>query len=95
MKTSTLVRNGITPELVGLISRLVDLIPWPEKRRAMGDVTLMLLDGKHRVAEDVFGWGRSVVEVGINEFQTGISCVNDISTRLKPKSRRKKNRVTG
>lgn len=90
MKTSTLVRKGISPELVGLISRLVDLIPWPVKRSAMGDVTLTLLDGKHRVAEDVFGWGRSVAEVGINEFQTGISCMNDISTRLKPKAEEKK-----
>lgn len=86
MKTSTLVRNGISTEMVGLISRLVDLIPWPARRCAMGDVTLSLLDGKHRVAEDVFGWGRSVVEVGINECQTGISCVNDVSTRLKPKT---------
>ncbi|MBU0909883.1 MAG: transposase, partial [Proteobacteria bacterium] len=72
MKTSTLVKNGVSPELVGLISRLVDLIPWPMRRSAMGDVTLLLLDGKHRVAEDVFGWGRFVVEVGIKEFQTGI-----------------------
>jgi hypothetical protein len=86
MKTSTLVRNGISKELVDLISRLIDLIPWPARRRAMGDVTLLLLDGKHRVAEDVFGWGRSVVEVGIKEIQTGISCVNDISQRLKPKT---------
>lgn len=90
MKTSTLVRNGISKELVDLISRLIDLIPWPARRCAMGDVTLLLLDGKHRVAEDVFGWGRSVVEVGIKEFQTGISCVNDISQRLKPKTEVKK-----
>ena len=86
MKTSTLVRNGISTEVVDLVSRLIDLIPWPARRRAMGDVTLMLLDGKHRVAEDVFGWGRSAVEVGINEFRTGISCVNDTSTRIKPKT---------
>lgn len=89
MKTSTLVRNGVSAELVGLISRLIDLIPWPLRRRAMGDVTLLLLDGKHRVAEDVFGWGRSAVEVGIKEFQTGLSCVNDISTRRKPKTEEK------
>jgi hypothetical protein len=56
----------------------------------MGDVALSLLDGKHRVAEDVFGWGRSVVEVGIKEFQTGILCINDISRRLKPKTEEKK-----
>jgi hypothetical protein len=55
----------------------------------MGDVTLVLLNGKHRVAEDVFGWGRSVVQVGINEFKTGISCVNDISSRVKPKAEEK------
>jgi len=89
MKTSTLVRNGVSTEMVDLISRLVDLIPWPERRRAMGDVTLVLLDGKHRVAEDVFGWGRSAVEVGIKEYQTGISCVNDISMRVKPKTEEK------
>ena len=90
MKTSTLVRNGVSKELVGLISRLVALIPWPTRRCAMGDVTLALLDGKHRVAEDVFGWGRSAVELGIKEFQTGISCVNDISQRIKPKTEEKK-----
>jgi hypothetical protein len=76
-------------EMVGLISRLVGMIPWPERRCAMGDVTLALLDGKHRVAEHVFGWSRSAVEVGIKEFQTGISCVNDLSTRLKPKTEEK------
>jgi len=90
MKTSILVRNGISKELVDLISRLIDLIHWPARRCAMGDATLSLLDGKHRVAEDVFGWGRSVVEVGIKEFQTGISCVNDISQRHKPKTEEKK-----
>ena len=89
MKTTTLARNGVSTEMVGLISRLVDLIAWPARRCAMGDVTLLLLDGKHRVAENVFGWSRHAVEVGINEFQTGISCVNDISTRLKPKTEEK------
>lgn len=89
MKTSTLIRNGISPEIVGLVSRLVELIPWPTRRRAMGDVALVLLDGKYRLAEEVFGWGRSVVEVGINEFKSGIACVNDISTRVKPKTEEK------
>ena len=79
MKTSTLVRNGVSAEVVGLVSRLIDLIPWPVRRRAMGDVALSLLDGKHRVAEDVFGWSRSTVEIGIKEFQSDLLCVNDIS----------------
>ena len=87
MKTATLAKNGVSMEMVGLISHLVDLIPWPVRRHAMGEVTLLLLEGKHRVAENVFGWSRSAVEVGIHEFQTGISCVNNISTRLKPNLR--------
>jgi hypothetical protein len=89
MKKTTLARNGVSAEMVDLISRLVELIPWPERRYAMGDVTLLLLNGKHRTAENVFGWNRSAVEIGIKEFQTGISCVNDISARLKPKTEEK------
>lgn len=89
MKISTLDRNGVSAEMVELISRLIDLIPWPERRRAMADVTLSLLDGKHRVSEEVFGWGRASVKLGINEFQSGIVCVSNISTRHKPKSEEK------
>lgn len=89
MKTSTLVRNGVSTEMVELISRLVDLIPWPERRRAMGDVTISLLESKERVAEDVFGWNRDTVEMGINELRTGVSCVNELSARQKPKTEEK------
>jgi hypothetical protein len=84
MKPTTLARNGVSAEMVELIGRLIDLIAWPARRRAMGDVTMALLDGKKRVAEDVFGWNRKAVELGIHEYQTGIACVNDITARGKP-----------
>lgn len=86
MKISTLERKGVSSELVDLIGRLIDLIEWPARRRAMGDVAVALLDGKQRVAEDVFGWNRKAVELGIHEYQTGITCVNDISARGKPRT---------
>ena len=86
MKTSTLERNGVSTEIVDLIGRLIDLIEWPARRRAMGDVTMALLNGKRRVAEDVFGWNRRAVELGMHEYQTGIACVNDITARGKPKT---------
>lgn len=86
MKTTTLARNGVSTEMVNLIGRLVESIPWPARRCAMGDVAVTLLDGKQRVAETVFGWNRRAVEVGINEYQTGITCINDITTRVKPKT---------
>jgi Rhodopirellula transposase DDE domain len=85
MKPTTLARNGVSAQTVELISRLVESIPWPDRRRAMGDVTASLLDGKPRVAESVFGWSRYAVEVGIHEARSGISCVNDLSARLKPR----------
>lgn len=89
MKTSTLVRNGVSQEMVEMISRLVALVPWPARRQAMGDVTLNILDGKPRVAEKEFGWNRSSVLLGINEFRSGITCVNDLSQRHKLKSEEK------
>ena len=84
MKTSTVIRNGITPQVTELIARLVDMIPWPVRRSAMGDVTISLPEGKSGVAEDVFGWSRLTAELGMNEFRTKILCVNDLSDRRKP-----------
>jgi len=89
MKTSTVIRKGITPEVIELIGRLVDMIPWPGRRSAIGDVIISLLDGKSRLAEDVFGWSRSTAELGMNELRTKILCVNDLSTRRKPKAENK------
>jgi hypothetical protein len=85
MKTSIVIRNGVSQQMVDLIVRLVDLVPWPIRRSAMGDVTMSLLEGKPRIAEDVFGWGRATVELGMNEFRTKIICTNDLSARKKPK----------
>lgn len=95
MKTSILKRNGISEKVVCLISRLVDRIPWPDRRSAMGDVAMTILDGKSRVAEDEFGWNRGAVELGMNEYQSGIKCINDLSTRHKPKVEEKDPKLLG
>jgi len=89
LKTPTVIRNGVTPQAIELVIRLVDMIPWPARRSAIGDVTISLLDGKSRVAEDVFGWNRSTTELGMNEFRTKILCINDLSNRRKPKAEEK------
>ena len=93
MKTSIQIRNGVSSQTVDMIVRLVDLIPWPIRRSAMGDVTVSLLDGKPRVAEEVFGWNRVTVELGKNEFRTKILCINSISTRRRPKVEEKEPRL--
>jgi len=56
----------------------------------MGDVVISILDGKSRVAEDVFGWSRRTIELGMNEFRSKILCINDLSNRRKPKAEEKK-----
>lgn len=89
MKTSAMVRHGVTPEVAAMICRLVTLIPWPSRRQAMGDVAVTIFDGKPRIAEDEFNWSRSAVATGINEFRSGIVCVNNIGKRRKPKSEEK------
>lgn len=86
MKKSQLEKNQIPECVVTLAGRLVKRVQWPERRQAMADVTVTLLDGKTRVAEEVFGWGRATVELGINELQSGIVCVNDLSARCKPRT---------
>jgi hypothetical protein len=86
MRPSILQKGGVASEVVELVSRLVERVPWPGKRSAMADVTQSLLGGSARIAENVFGWGRHAVEMGMNELRTGVMCVNDLSGRHKPKT---------
>ena len=81
MKKSTVEKNGISPEVIRTVASIVKKIPWAERRQSMAQVTMDLLDGRPRVAEDIFGWGRSTVELGMHELRTGIRCLNDISNR--------------
>lgn len=81
MAAIVLGRNGISEEMVGLVSGLVESIPWPGRRMAMGEATLTLLNGSPRLAEHVFGWNRKTVETGIHEFQSGLRCADNIADR--------------
>jgi hypothetical protein len=60
-------------ETVNLTSHLVDLILWAERRQAIGDAKMSLPNGKHRVAETVFGCNRAIVAVSIYKIQPGIA----------------------
>ena len=85
MKEAIIPLVTITEELSELITRLVKQIPYEYRRQAMGDVVQTLLEGKSRKAEDVLGWNRHTVELGLNEFRTGIRCISDVSARGKKK----------
>lgn len=89
MKKSVIEKHGVTSETKELLERVVSMVPWPERRKAMADVAMTVLDGKARVAESTFGWNRNAVELGMNEFRTGLTCLNDLSTRRRPKTEEK------
>lgn len=89
MRKSILDKNGISGEAVELLKRLVGKVPWPESRIAMADVAATLLESRTRTAEEVFGWGREVVKLGLEESRSGMRCQNDLSRRRKPRSEEK------
>jgi hypothetical protein len=83
MKEESIEVVKLAGELGELITRLVKQITYEGRRQAMGDVVQTLLEGKARKAEDVLGWNRHTVELGLNEFRTNIRCVSDVSARGK------------
>lgn len=85
MKISILKKNEVRNEVIEAVAHIVARVPWPERRQAMAEVTNQLLEGKPRVAEDVFGWGRETVKLGMNELKTGIVCLNASPLRRKPR----------
>jgi len=81
MKEASAPSVMFTEELSELITRLVKQILYEYRRQAMGDVVQTLLEGKSRKAEDVLGWNRHTVELGINEFRTGIRWIETVEQK--------------
>lgn len=85
MKKSILEKHGINTSVIEILDFIIALIPWPNRRIAIGYVVATLLDGKPRTAEKVFGWKRTMVQLGVDEYRSGIQCINDISGRKRPR----------
>ena len=60
-----------------------------QRRQFQAEVAIKYCGGNPRRAERVFGWGREAVNTGLNELRTGIRCVENYSTRGRPKSEKK------
>jgi hypothetical protein len=56
------------------------------RRQFQAEMTIKYCRSNPRCAERVFGWGRDAVNTGLNELRTGIRCVENYSTRGRPKS---------
>jgi len=56
-----------------------------ERRLFMAEVTLKLCAGNARKAERRFGWGRETIDKGLHELQQGLRCLENFSTRGRPR----------
>jgi hypothetical protein len=60
------------------------------RRQFQAEMAIKYCRSDPRCAERVFGWGRDAVNTGLNELRTGIRCVEDYSTRGRPRSEEKR-----
>jgi len=60
-----------------------------QRRQFQAEMAIKYCRGNPRRAERVFGWGRDAVNTGLNELRSGIRCVEDYSTRGRPRSEEK------
>ena len=56
------------------------------RRQFQAEMAIKYCRSNPRCAERVFGWGRAAVNTGLNELRTGIRCLEDYSTRGRPRS---------
>jgi Rhodopirellula transposase DDE domain len=68
-----------------LLQQGVHRLKGHERRLFMAEVTLKLCAGNARKAERRFGWGRETVDKGLQELLHGMRCLEDFSTRGRPR----------
>ena len=52
-----------------------------EKRLFIAEITRTFLQGNARQAEEIFGWNRRTVSLGLKEITNGIICYVDLHER--------------
>ena len=68
-----------------LLQQGVNRLKGHDRRLFMAEVTLKLCAGTARKAERRFGWGRETVDKGLQELLQGMRCLEDFSTRGRPR----------
>ena len=65
-----------TPQQIADLRLAASQMTGATRRAFQAEMTLQYCDGNARRAEDVFGWGRHNIEVGLAEKRTGIECLS-------------------
>lgn len=81
--------NELTQRHIATINDAARKLTGSKRRAFEAQVALDYLDGSARRAEQVFGWSRVTVELGLNELRTGIACLDNFSSRGNRKTEEK------
>jgi len=65
-----------TPQQIADLRLAASHMTGATRRAFQAEMTLKYCEGNARRAEDVFGWGRQNIEVGLAEKRTGIECLS-------------------
>jgi hypothetical protein len=69
--------DTISQNTIAILKSAAKKLKKADKRQFMAEVALEYCGGSPRKTEDVFGWSRHTVELGLNELRTGITCVGN------------------
>ena len=68
--------ESLTPQQIADLRLAASHMTGATRRAFQAEMTLKYCDGNARRAEEVFGWGRQNIEVGLAEKRTGIECLS-------------------
>ena len=68
-------RQPLSPSQIADLRLAASKMTGPKRRAFQAEMTLKYCGGNPLLAENIFGWGRHTVEVGLAERRTGIMCL--------------------
>ena len=79
----------ITDDLIASLRSASGKLTGHRWRRFQAEMALKYCGGSPRKTEDVFGWRRTTVALGLNELRTGMRCLDNTSARGRKKTEEK------
>jgi hypothetical protein len=75
LDTNDTHRQSLTPSQIEDLRLAASKMHGAERRSFQAEMALKYCEGRARLAETIFGWGRENIEVGLAEKRTGIICL--------------------
>lgn len=71
----------ISESQIDIFKETSKMVTGSDRRKFQANITKEYLDGNARKAENVFGWGRETVKLGMKEIESGFICLIDVHKR--------------